>query len=76
MRQRADVQFTFYRSGEDQPGELFSEKHHLRFFYVQEMIDLLCMAGFEVLESCPFMKDSERPGAGDWNVSFVIRAKS
>jgi len=76
MRQRADVEFTFYRTGDGQPVRLFSEKHHLRFFYVQEMIDLLYMAGFEVLESCPFMKDGELPGAGDWNVSFVIRAKS
>lgn len=51
----------------------FSEVHHVRYFFPQEMMDLLAESGFEVLKRCPFMQPDQALGEQDWNVTIVAK---
>jgi len=51
----------------------FNETHQLRYFFPQEMVDLLLANNFDVIKRCPFMKENELISADDWNLTYVIK---
>ena len=73
MTQRATVRFDFELSKDGALIDQFSETHVVRYFYPQEMADLLLAHGFEVIQRCPFMNESRPPAASDWNLTYVVR---
>jgi len=53
--------------------EKFEERHIVRYFFFQEMIDLLKTKRLEVIYRCPFMKISSEVEFSDWNITFVAQ---
>ncbi len=51
----------------------FDEKHLVRYFFLQEMVDLLKANNFEIILRCPFMRPDNDITASDWNVTYVVR---
>ncbi|OPX96510.1 MAG: dTDP-3-amino-3,4,6-trideoxy-alpha-D-glucopyranose [Syntrophorhabdus sp. PtaB.Bin027] len=51
----------------------FDEEHQIRYFFLQEMQDLLQSHGFKVIGSCPFLENSKPVSAYDWNVTFIAK---
>lgn len=51
----------------------FDEKHLIRYFFLQEMSDLLQANNFEVVARCPFMDIKRDVTATDWNITYVVR---
>ncbi len=51
----------------------FSEVHLIRYFFPQEMTDLLAANGFEVLHRCPFLKEDSEIDPDEWNLTYVVR---
>jgi 2-polyprenyl-3-methyl-5-hydroxy-6-metoxy-1,4-benzoquinol methylase len=76
VTQRALVKFKFDLSSRDQKIETFTEEHLIRYFFIQEMHDLLRINGYTVLHKCPFLEiDNELIGT-EWNVTFVVQTSS
>jgi SAM-dependent methyltransferase len=51
----------------------FTEEHRVRYFFPQEMMDLLAANGFEVVQRCPFLKDEHQVDPDAWNLTYVAR---
>ena len=51
----------------------FSEIHPIRYFFPQEMMDLLAADGFEVVHRCPFLRENSEIEPDDWNLTYVAR---
>lgn len=51
----------------------FSETHHVRYFFPQEMMDALSANGFEVVHRCPFLFEGHEITAEDWNLTYVAK---
>jgi 2-polyprenyl-3-methyl-5-hydroxy-6-metoxy-1,4-benzoquinol methylase len=51
----------------------FTEEHRIRYFFPQEMTDLLAANGFEVVQRCPFLKDQRPIDPDEWNLTYVAR---
>jgi SAM-dependent methyltransferase len=51
----------------------FAEEHRIRYFFPQEMMDLLAASGFEVVQRCPFLKDQHPIDPDEWNLTYVAR---
>jgi SAM-dependent methyltransferase len=51
----------------------FTEEHRVRYFFPQEMMDLLAANGFEVVQRCPFLKDEDPIDPNEWNLTYVAR---
>ncbi|MDB5807759.1 MAG: Methyltransferase type 11 [Betaproteobacteria bacterium] len=73
LREQATVRFEFEVTYTDGAITRFTEDHHVRFYFAQEMTDLLAALGFEVLLRCPFLEPGRALEASDWNMTFVIR---
>lgn len=52
----------------------FEENHTVRFYFPQEIILFLEIAGFEVLKVCPFLDLNGNVDQSVWNVTLVARA--
>jgi len=76
VAQQARVEFEFKVAYADGTARHFSEEHRVRFYFAQEMSDLLSALGFEVLLRCPFLSPERPLGADDWNMTFVARPKA
>jgi SAM-dependent methyltransferase len=76
IAQQARVEFEFKVAYADGTARHFSEEHRVRFYFAQEMSDLLPALGFEVLLRCPFLSPGRPLGADDWNMTFVARPKT
>jgi hypothetical protein len=53
----------------------FSEVHPIRYYFPQEMMDLLEANGFKVVHRCPFMKKDSDIKADEWNLTYVAQAR-
>lgn len=53
----------------------FCEQHHLRYFSLIELENVLEVAGFEMLDSGPWMRNS-RPAKTNWFVWLLARKKA
>ena len=51
----------------------FSEVHEIRYFFPQEMMDLLTANGFEVVHRCPFLREDSEIDPYEWNLTYVVR---
>jgi len=51
----------------------FTEDHHLRYYFPQEMVDLLESHGLEVVQRCPFMQPEAEITPREWNLTYVAR---
>ncbi len=68
---RVDFQFLLLENGAI--VREFEEKHRLRYFFLQELVDLLRANGFEVVARCPFMHPERDVTLADWNVTYIAR---
>jgi len=73
IHQTAHVHYHVVLSQRDRIVADFEEDHHLRYYFPQEMVDLLELHGFEVLQRCPFMRPDEEITPLEWNLSYVAR---
>ncbi|MBY4588432.1 MULTISPECIES: class I SAM-dependent DNA methyltransferase [Rhizobium] len=76
VAQQAVVNFEFKVEYADGVVKHFSENHRVRFYFPQEMVDLLKALGFEVLLRCPFLQPEKAVSSGDWNMTYVVRKMS
>jgi SAM-dependent methyltransferase len=76
IAQQARVDFEFRVAYADGTARHFSEEHRVRFYFAQELSDLLSALGFEVLLRCPFLSAGSPLGADDWNMTFVARPRA
>lgn len=75
LSQIATVHFDFRLSNHGNIVGEFSETHSVRYFYPQEMADLLAANGFDLIHRCPFMHEDSVPAAYDWNLTYVARPR-
>ncbi len=74
IRHTVDVNYKLLTlDGEKLVSEV-DETHTMRFFFPQEIIFHLQIAGFEVLCLCPFMEMDRSLNERDWNFSVVAKA--
>lgn len=73
VAQVATVKFEFILINAGRIVREFSEVHTLRYFFPQEMVDLLASAGLEVIHRCPFLLEDNEIGKMDWNLTYVAR---
>jgi len=52
----------------------FSEIHPIRYYFPQEMMDLLAANGFEVIHRCPFLREDSAMEPDEWNLTYVARS--
>jgi len=69
--QIATVKFDFMLLQSNKVIREFSETHSIRYFFPQEMKDLLAANGFEVVHTCPFFNGSGIAEPITWNLTFV-----
>ena len=50
------------------------EVHHMRYFFIQELMLFLSLAEFELSGVCPFLDSTRGPKLGDWNICVVAKA--
>jgi SAM-dependent methyltransferase len=51
----------------------YSETHPIRYFFPQEMADLLAANGFEIVYRCPFLREDDPIEPDEWNLTYVGR---
>ncbi len=73
ITQRAEVNFEFMLLKAGHIIQEFSETHLIRYFFPQEMVDLLSANGFDVLHRCPFLREDGKIDPNDWNLTYVVR---
>jgi len=73
LAQTATVKFDFKLSRQGAEIQEFSEVHVIRYFFPQEMADLLAANDFEVIHRCAFLREDDPLAADEWNVSYVTR---
>jgi SAM-dependent methyltransferase len=59
---------------EDNTFNEFEENHIVRFYFPQEIKQLLSDAGFEVLKICPFLNLAGSVDETVWNIAVVAKA--
>jgi SAM-dependent methyltransferase len=64
----------FILNKKTQSFQEFSESHHVRFYFPQEISLFLEQSGFEVLKICPFLDFSGVVDETVWNMAVVARA--
>jgi predicted TPR repeat methyltransferase len=73
VAQIAKVDFHFLLSENNVIIGEFDEVHRIRYFFLQELVDLLHANGLEVVTRCPFMHSETDVTASDWNVTHIVR---
>jgi len=73
VRQIATVHFDFLLLKAGSVLREFSEDHLVRYFFPQEMMDVLSANGFEVIHRCPFLKEDGGIEPEEWNLTYVAR---
>jgi SAM-dependent methyltransferase len=73
VAQVASVHFDFMLMRTGATIREFSEDHAIRYFFPQEMADLLAAGGFGTVHRCPFMQPGDPILPDDWNLTYVAR---
>lgn len=73
ISQIATLNFDFILLSSGSIVREFSEVHRIRYYFPQELKDLLTASGYEVLHRCPFLKDGDVVTPSDWNLTYVAR---
>lgn len=73
LNQLAIIHFNFVLSESGQIIHEFSEEHQVRYFFPEEMKNILEKNGFQVIHQCPFLKiDHTIQEKEDWNLTYVV----
>lgn len=75
LTQIATINFRFEIDKVGQGKHQFEETHHIRYFFPQEMADLLEANGFQVLKKIPFLSDKLEVSSTDWNITYLVVPK-
>ncbi len=75
VSQIAKVDFNFIMMESGRILKDFKEIHSIRYYFLQEMNDLLCGNGFNVIFRCPFMKITDNISSSEWNITYVAKKK-
>jgi SAM-dependent methyltransferase len=75
LRHIARVRYHIVLTDGDRVTSEFVEDHVVRYFFPQEMTDLLGIHGFDVVQLCPFLQPDHPLGPLDWNMTYVARAR-
>ena len=67
------VDFNFDLFKNDKIIDTFSEKHELRYFFIDEMKSIISRNNFQLINSCPFNEIEKSLDPFDWNVTFVVK---
>ena len=73
VRQTAHVHYTVVILEDGKVVTEFTEDHHLRYYFPQEMVDLLEGHGLEVVQRCPFLEPEAEITPREWNLTYVAR---
>ena len=73
VAQTAHVHYTVMILEDGKVVTEFSEDHHLRYYFPQEMVDLLESHGLEVVQRCPFLEPEAEITPREWNLTYVTR---
>lgn len=73
VSQIATIKFDFMLMQSGSVVHEFSEVHSIRYFFPQEMMDLLMANGFEVVHRCPFLEQNSLIDPNGWNLTYVVR---
>jgi SAM-dependent methyltransferase len=73
ISQIARINFDFMVLKAGKVTREFSEVHLMRYFFPQEMKDLLAANGFEVVHRCPFLREDSKIEPDEWNLTYVAR---
>lgn len=71
IAQIATVTFDFILMDAGRLLREFFEVHPIRYFFPQEMVDLLLANRFELVHRCPFLNFGGLIQATDWNLTYV-----
>lgn len=74
ISQLATVNFDFLLLQNGSVAGEFKEKHIIRYYFLQELADLLKANYFEIIDRRPFMQPQRDVEATDWNVTHIVRA--
>lgn len=73
VAQVATIKFDFMLLRADRVIREFSEVHAVRYFFPQEMKDILAGNGFDVVYRCPFLREDGAMEPDEWNLTYVAR---
>ena len=73
VSQIATVNFDFLLLKAGSVVREFSETHPIRYFFPQEMTDMLAANRFEVVHRCPFLREDGAMEPDEWNLTYVAR---
>jgi SAM-dependent methyltransferase len=73
ITQLATIKFDFMLLRAGNVIREFSEVHSVRYFFPQEMMDLLAGNGYEVVRRCPFLREDAAMEPDEWNLTYVAR---
>jgi SAM-dependent methyltransferase len=73
ISQIATIKFDFILLKAGSIVREFSEIHPIRYYFPQEMVDLLAINGFEVVHRCPFLREDSAMEPDEWNLTYVAR---
>lgn len=73
VTQMAILRFNFMLIKNKHIEKEFREEHHIRYFFLQEMADLLQAHNLSIVFRCPFMNPAGKLVANDWNATYVVR---
>ena len=73
VRHTAHVHYTVVILEDGKVVTEFTEDHHLRYYFPQEMVDLLEGHGLEVVQRCPFLQPEAEITPREWNLTYVAR---
>lgn len=73
VSQIASVNFHFTMIENSKILKEYNEKHSIRYFFLQEMIDVLYANGLSVIFRCPFMNIEGDISSSEWNITYVAK---
>ena len=75
LKHTAHVHYHMVLTEADRVIADFTEDHHVRYYFPQEMTDYLGIHGFDVVYVGPFMEPDRALAPLDWNVTYVARPR-
>jgi SAM-dependent methyltransferase len=75
ISQIATIKFDFILIQSGAVVREFSEVHRIRYYFPQEMADLLAANGFDLVHRCPFLEPDAPVSSDVWNLTYVARPR-
>ncbi len=71
--QMASVNFNFLLIEDGKILKDFNELHTIRYYFLQELLDLLSANNFALVFRCPFMDIAGNITPSEWNVTYAVQ---